>query len=118
MSDILQMKCVSAKFVPRLLNPDQMETQKLTAAKYFEKSTERPTFLETIVTGDETWVFAYDLETKMQSSEWHTTFSPRPKKSHHVKSKTKVMLIAFSTTKVWFTIDLYQLDNWYLIVNR
>lgn len=95
LSDDLKMKRVSAKFVPRLLNPDQMETRKLMAAECFEKSTEDPMFLQTIVTGDETWVYAYDPETKMQSSEWHTSSSPRPKKSRHVKSKTKVMLIAF-----------------------
>jgi len=52
-------------------------------------------FLSKIVTGDETWVFAYDPETKLQSSEWHTTSSPRPKKSRVVKSQLKVMLIVF-----------------------
>jgi hypothetical protein len=31
----------------------------------------------------------------MQSSEWHTASSPRPKKSHLVRSKEKVMLNAF-----------------------
>ncbi|GBM30466.1 hypothetical protein AVEN_237693-1 [Araneus ventricosus] len=33
----------------------------------------------------------------MQSSEWHTTSSPRPKKSRHVKSppQKKLMLIEF-----------------------
>lgn len=31
----------------------------------------------------------------MQSSEWHTVSSPRPKKSCHIKYKIKVMLIAF-----------------------
>jgi len=34
--------------------------------------------LSKIVTGDETWVFAYDPETKFQSSEWHTTTSSWP----------------------------------------
>jgi len=33
-------------------------------------------FLIKIVTGDESWVFAYDPEMKMQSSEWHTASSP------------------------------------------
>ncbi|GBL91735.1 hypothetical protein AVEN_71374-1 [Araneus ventricosus] len=47
LSDDLKMKRVSAKFVPRLLNPNQMETRQLTAAECFEKSTEDPTFLET-----------------------------------------------------------------------
>jgi hypothetical protein len=37
-------------------------------------------------------VFADDPETKMQSSEWHTGSSPRPKKSRAAKSN---MLVAF-----------------------
>jgi outer membrane lipoprotein-sorting protein len=28
-----------------------------------------PEFLKTVITGDETWVYGYDLETKVQSSQ-------------------------------------------------
>ena len=66
----------------------------MAAGDLFEKSTQDPTFLTKIVMGDESWVFAYDPETKVHSAEWHTS-SPRPKKSRLVKSKEKVMLIAF-----------------------
>ena len=27
-------------------------------------------FLKNVITGDETWVYGYDVETKMQSSQW------------------------------------------------
>jgi len=37
-------------------------------------------FFNKIVTGDETWCFAYDPETKRQSSEWVGETSPQPKK--------------------------------------
>jgi len=46
------------------------------------------------VTGDESWVYGYDPETKQQSSEWKDPMSPRPKKGCQVRSKTKVMLLA------------------------
>jgi hypothetical protein len=46
-----------------------------------------------VVTGDESWLFAYYPETKMQSSEWHTSSSSRPKKSRETKSNIKVMLV-------------------------
>ena len=59
-----------------------------------EKSTQDPKFLTKIVTGDESRMLAYDPETKMQP-EWHTPSSPRPKKSHLVKSTEKVTLIVF-----------------------
>ena len=86
----------------------------MAAGDLFEKSTQDPTFLTKTVTGDESWVFAYDLETKVYSAEWHTSSSPRPKKSHLVKSKEKVMLIAF------FDIDgvsLYRLDRLLMVIS-
>ena len=95
LSDDLKMRRVSAKFVPRQLTTDQTECRMMVAGDVFEKSTQDPTFLTKIVTGDESWVFAYYPETKMQSAEWHIASSPRPKKSRLVKSKEKVMLIAF-----------------------
>ncbi|UYV62485.1 hypothetical protein LAZ67_2000755 [Cordylochernes scorpioides] len=52
-----------------------------------------PDFLDNVVTGDESWTFQYDPETKAQSSEWHTPASPRPKKARMLKSRVKTMLI-------------------------
>lgn len=52
-------------------------------------------FLGRVITGDETWVFQYDPETKRQSLQLKTQNSPRAKKAHMSKSKIKVMLIAF-----------------------
>ncbi|XP_016662368.1 protein GVQW3-like [Acyrthosiphon pisum] len=86
---------ICAKFVPRILTKDQMENRKLIAAELFERSVNEKDLLSKIVTGDQTWVYAYDPETKLQSSEWHTTTSTRPKKSHVFKSQLKVMLIVF-----------------------
>ena len=37
-------------------------------------------FLNKIITGDETWCFAYDPETKRQSSEWVDETSAQSKK--------------------------------------
>jgi hypothetical protein len=74
------MRRVSVKFVPRQLTTDQMECHMMVTGDLFGKSMQDPTFLKKIVTGDKSFVFAYDLETKMQSSEWHTASSPRPKK--------------------------------------
>ena len=47
------------------------------------------------MTGDESWVYGYDLQTKRQSSQWKGPTSPRPKKGRQVRSKTKVMLLGF-----------------------
>ena len=48
-----------------------------------------------IITGDETLVCGYDVETKMQSSLWMGKGSPRPKIIRMSRSKIKVMLVMF-----------------------
>jgi Transposase. len=93
--DDLKMRRVRTKFVPRRLTTDQMECRMMVTGDLFENNMLESTFLTKIVTGDESWVFTYDAEMKMQSAEWHTTSSPQPKKSHLIKSKEKVMLITF-----------------------
>jgi hypothetical protein len=56
-------------------------------------------FINKIITGDETWCFAYDPEAKRQSSEWDGETSPRLKKPKFQRSLIKTMLIIFSTLK-------------------
>jgi len=51
--------------------------------------------LEHVITGDESWILVYDPATKRQSSEWHTSNSPGPKKARMSKLKIKSMLICF-----------------------
>ena len=48
-----------------------------------------------VITGDESWVYGYDPETKQQSSQWKSQGSPRPKKARQSRSATKSMLIMF-----------------------
>jgi hypothetical protein len=52
-------------------------------------------FFYKIITGDETRCFAYDPETKRQSSEWIGETYPRPKKLTFQRSRIKTMLINF-----------------------
>ena len=52
-SNDLKMRLVSAKFVPRQLTTDKMECRMMVAGDLFQKSTQDPTFLTKIVTGDE-----------------------------------------------------------------
>ena len=40
-------------------------------------------------------VYGYDVETKVQSSQWVSKKSPRPKKARQVSSHFKVMLTVF-----------------------
>ena len=54
-----------------------------------------PDFLDKVITGDESWVFDYDPETKRQSAEWHTKNSALPKKARMSRSSVKTMTIFF-----------------------
>ncbi|GFW16395.1 protein GVQW3 [Trichonephila clavipes] len=77
----LNMRRVSAKFVPRLLTEDKQFQQLATSSDLFQSASDDPEFMKLIITGDESWVYGYDPETKQQSSQWKTLGSPRPKKA-------------------------------------
>jgi hypothetical protein len=76
----LQMRRVSAKFVPRLACDDEKENRFEISQELFSNANDNENFLKNITTADETWVFGYNVETKMQSSHWMGKGSPRPKK--------------------------------------
>lgn len=91
----LEMRKICAKMVPKNLSQDQKDLRKERSLDFLESIENDPHFLERVITGDESWVFEYDPETKRQSMEWHTSSSPRPKKARMSKSKIKCMLICF-----------------------
>ncbi|CAK1594867.1 unnamed protein product [Parnassius mnemosyne] len=51
--------------------------------------------MKRIITGDESWIYAYDPETDDQSAEYRAKGEPKPKKPRQSKSKIKVMLTVF-----------------------
>jgi transposase len=61
----------------------------------FEVARDMLEFLKTVITGDEMWVYGYDPEMNVQSSQWKHSSPPRPKKAQRVWSKVKVLLTVF-----------------------
>ena len=51
--------------------------------------------LKKVITGDESWVYGYDIETKAQSSQWERPEEPRLKKARQVRLNVKVLLPVF-----------------------
>jgi len=92
------MKQVAAKFVPRLLSEDQRANRLDVCCEMKDQLKTDADFLSKI-TGDESWCYRYDLETKQQSSQWKSASSPRPNKARKVKSNVKNMLICFFDIK-------------------
>ncbi|KAJ4427867.1 hypothetical protein ANN_23871 [Periplaneta americana] len=93
--DDLNMNRVAAKFVPKLLSPEQKDLRRDVAQDPLDTANTDPGFLNTVITGDESWVYGYDPGTKRQSSQWKHPESPRPKKARQVRSKIKMMLTVF-----------------------
>jgi len=91
----LQMRRVIAKYVPRLLTDDQKENRVEISQELLANANGNENFLKHIVTRDETWIYGYDVETKMQSSKWMGKGSSRPNKARMSRPKIKVMLVVF-----------------------
>lgn len=95
LTEKLNMHRVAAKFLPRLMTDEQKAHRVDVCRQLLEQSNGDETFLQRIITGDETWVYGYDIETKVQSSQWIVKGSPRPKKARQSRSNVKVMLTVF-----------------------
>lgn len=95
LSEDLNMRRIAAKFVPRLLTDDQRERRLQASLELRNQLNEDPDFFHKVITGDESWCYGYDPETKQQSSQWKTPSSPRSKKARQVKSNIKTLLICF-----------------------
>jgi len=64
----LDMRKLSAKWVPKCLNADQKRRRCQSSEQFLEFSRRDPNdFLSRLVTMDEIWLYHYDPETKQQS---------------------------------------------------
>jgi len=79
LTEKLKMHHVAAKFVPRLLTEEQKQNRVTLSQELLDHSNTDENFLKNVITGDEMWVYGYDVESKVQSSQWVGKSSPRPK---------------------------------------
>jgi len=94
--DILGMRMLSARWVSRLLTPDNKRNRETTSDKRLTLLMRNPKeFLRRFVTVDETWIHWYTPETKEQSKQWTSPGEPAPKKAKTVPSAGKVMATVF-----------------------
>ncbi|GFT45561.1 HTH_48 domain-containing protein [Nephila pilipes] len=77
----LNINRVAVKFVPKVLSPEQKDIRFDVAQDLLDTTNTDPGFLNTVITGDESWVYAYDPETKktMEASRFS-----KPKKARQV----------------------------------
>jgi len=81
-----------ARFVPHFLTPERRK-DRVTSCQCIVVMADAEFLFNKIITGDETWCFVYNHETKRQNSEWAGKTSPRPKKLKFKRLRIKTMLM-------------------------
>jgi len=93
--------------VPCLLTDAQKGNHVTVSQELFDRSNADENFLKNVITGDETCVYSYNVETKEHSSQWMGKLLPQPKKARQSHSNVKVMLIVFFIGRVLFIMSLF-----------
>jgi [histone H3]-lysine36 N-dimethyltransferase SETMAR len=88
----LGLRRVASRLVPKTLTLFEKDRRVQIAEEMISLD---DSILKRIITGDETWIYAYDTETVQQSSEYRFKGEARPKKPRQSRSKIKVMLTVF-----------------------
>ena len=92
----LGLSRIAAKFVPKILSEEQKTRCLAISQQWLEDIEQDDTVLDRIITGDKSWVWCYDPETKQQSSQWlRKGIDQCPKKCLRGKSRKKVLLTVF-----------------------
>ena len=92
----LGLSKLSCRWIPKLLTNEQkqrwVEVSEALVARWQVEGRE---FLQQIVTGDESWFFFYEPETKAQSREWRPIGSAPPSKPRTAQSAAKRKAVIF-----------------------
>jgi len=119
MHEDLDMRKLSAKWVPKCLNADPKRQRCQSSEQFSEFFRRDPNdFLSRFVTVDETRLYHYDPETKQQSNEWrHSGSTPPPplKKIRLQKSAGKVLASIFLNQDGTLLLIIFQrakLSTW------
>ena len=102
LKDHLGLRKVKSRLGPKTLNflekTHRVDVCETMLSDYQDK-------FKCIITGDETWIYAYDPEITDQSSEYRAKGEARPKTAPQSRSKIKVMMTVFSIFVLWCTMN-------------
>ena len=91
---------VCARWVPRQLTEDHKTERVHCCTQLLEHHHGDPTFLERIITEDETWVYHFEPESKRRSMEWRPQLHQGPKSSRPKTLLAKLWPRFFGILKV------------------
>ncbi|CAF3559456.1 unnamed protein product [Rotaria sp. Silwood1] len=84
------MTKVCSRWVPHLLTPDQRHERVRACQELLARySIERNDFIFRIITGDESWMYYYQPESKQSSKQWKRADSPPPTKLKQEKNNSQ-----------------------------
>lgn len=96
LTEALDMRKISARWVPRLLSDDDKKRRMGAALEFLQEYNEvGHEILDRVVTGDESWIHFWTPESKEQLKQWKKKEEETPRKCKQVPSAGKVMLTAF-----------------------
>lgn len=94
--DHLGVRKLCARWIPHLLKDEQKKNRVIWCKKMFRKfNSGNSKVVFNIVTGDETWIYSYEPETKRQSAVWVFEDELRPTKVVRSRSVSKKMIACF-----------------------
>ena len=102
------MTRVCAKFIPKLLTTEPKDPRSEIAQDNLEMVSDDENVLRKVITGDESWVYGYDPETKQQPSQWKRPDKPQPKKARQSRSHVSQCWLFFSIVRVLCTSNVLQ----------
>lgn len=104
--DHLGMRKLCARWVPRLLTPDQKQQRVDDSKRCLEIFRHnKKDFLRCYITMDETWIHHFNPESRIQAAEWTGPGESRPKRPKTQTSAGKVMASVFWDTKGIIMVD-------------
>ena len=105
----LGLSKISARWVPKALHPDQLNLRcEVSTAILTKIEANEDAFFSRIITGDETWVYQNDPETKQQSKQWLPRGSAGPIRFKSERSVNKVMATVFWDQKGVLQVDFLE----------
>ncbi|KAI6648415.1 hypothetical protein LOD99_8205 [Oopsacas minuta] len=103
----LQLRKLCARWIPHQLHPEQKQNRVKWCHEMLKKlNNGNSRDVSKILTGDETWIYHYDTETKQQSHQWCEIGEGPPTKVRRTLYTKKQMYAFFNTMGVKTVVPL------------
>ena len=100
MHEQLGLRKICARWVPHLLTDEQKQSRVRLASQVIEKYDKcDPRRLEEIVTGDETWMYHFQPDSKAKNKVWVSSEGDRPVIARHCKTSNRMLYGIFFDSK-------------------